>query len=120
MKAGAALYSAELRHVMSQSDRWCAFFLRLSPKSYSMRSSPTADSCVSCVYRSNLVGDILPRQAGFEQSLDGVFRVIGLEASAIPLGECQQRCVGRLPGPDAANLEHPLRRGQSKASLLTD
>src|SRR5258708_30552464 len=54
MKAGAALYSAELRHVMSQSDRRCAFFLCLSPKSYSMRSSPTADSCVSRVYRSNL------------------------------------------------------------------
>ena len=50
MKAGAALYSAELRHVMSQSDRRRAFFLCLSPKSYSMRSSPTADSCVSFVY----------------------------------------------------------------------
>src|SRR5260221_12306382 len=58
MKAGAALYSAELRHVMSQSGRRCAFFLCLSPKSYSMRSSPTADSCVSCVYCSNLVHDI--------------------------------------------------------------
>src|SRR5260221_7507371 len=112
MKAGAALYSAELRHVMSQSGRRCAFFLCLSPKSYSMRSSPTADSCVSCVYCSNLVHDIRSSRLVIH---------VDIPANSTDLPRSNSACLYSEFFPyDQINFDRAIQMHEIEHSLLLD
>jgi hypothetical protein len=120
MRAGAALCSAELRHVMSRSDRRCVFFLLLPLKKLDhaldfCRRLPTVafHSFITRIWSARAVADGNRRYASVDpndysilvstdieaRSITHVSEVIfNLEMSAIPLGECLQRCIGQPTG----------------------